>query len=138
MTNFLKFLISTIFSILYALLLQKHIQSHILNNYKVINKNKMSCNTLCPCISSVEEQYSRILHNMHFDHVIWHHNAFCNISVWQMSLLVFYDTFRPIDMIATEVKGLGAIRAKIGPTSDVDRIFSKMYSPYELFRNKYS
>ena len=49
---------------------QKHIQSHIPNNYKVINKNKMSCNTLCPCISSVGEQYSRILYNMHFDHVI--------------------------------------------------------------------
>ena len=27
-------------------------------------------------------------------------------------------------------KGLGAIRAKIGPTSDVDKIFSKMYSQY--------
>jgi hypothetical protein len=40
------------------------------NNNKVINKNKMSCNTLCPCISSVWEQYSKILHNMHFDHVI--------------------------------------------------------------------
>ena len=49
------------------------------NNHKVINKNKMSCNTLCPCISSVWEQYSKILHNMHFDHVIWHHNAFCNL-----------------------------------------------------------
>jgi hypothetical protein len=24
-------------------------------------------------------------------------------------------------------KGLGAIKAKIGPTSDVDKIFSKMY-----------
>jgi hypothetical protein len=47
MMNLFKFLISTIFSILYALLLQKHIQSHIPNNYKVINKNKMSCNTLC-------------------------------------------------------------------------------------------
>jgi hypothetical protein len=34
-------------------------------------------------------------------------------------------------------KGLGAIRAKIGPTSDVDKIFSKMYSQYVLFRNKY-
>jgi hypothetical protein len=44
-------------------MLQKHIQSHIPNNSKVINKNKMSCNTLCPCISSVGEQYSRILHN---------------------------------------------------------------------------
>jgi hypothetical protein len=31
-----------------------------------------------------------------------------------------------------------AIRAKIGPTSDVDKIFSKMYSQYVLFRNKYS
>jgi hypothetical protein len=35
-------------------------------------------------------------------------------------------------------KGLGAIRAKIGPTSDVDKIFSKMYSQYVLFRSKYS
>ena len=35
-------------------------------------------------------------------------------------------------------KELGAIRAKIGPTSDVDKIFSKMYSQYVLFRNKYS
>jgi hypothetical protein len=35
-------------------------------------------------------------------------------------------------------KGLGAIRAKIGPTSDVDKNFSKMYSQYVLFRNKYS
>jgi hypothetical protein len=35
-------------------------------------------------------------------------------------------------------KGLGAIRAKIGPTSDVDNIFSKMYSQYVLFINKYS
>jgi hypothetical protein len=34
--------------------------------------------------------------------------------------------------------GLGAIRAKFGPTSDVDKIFSKMYSQYVLFRNKYS
>jgi hypothetical protein len=37
-----------------------------------------------------------------------------------------------------DYKGLGAIRAKIGPTSDVDKIFSKMYSQYVLFRNKYS
>ena len=35
-------------------------------------------------------------------------------------------------------KGLGSIRAKIGPTLDVDTIFSKMYSQYVLFRNKYS
>jgi hypothetical protein len=32
-------------------------------------------------------------------------------------------------------KGLGAIRAKIGPISDDDKIFSKMYSQYVLFRN---
>jgi hypothetical protein len=30
-------------------------------------------------------------------------------------------------------KGLGAIRDKIGPTSDIDNIFSKMYSQYVLF-----
>ena len=36
------------------------------------------------------------------------------------------------------MKGLGAIRAKIGPTSDVDKIVSKMYLQYVLFRNKYS
>jgi hypothetical protein len=36
------------------------------------------------------------------------------------------------------LRGLGAIRAKIGPTSDVDKIFSKMYLQYVLFRNKYS
>jgi hypothetical protein len=36
------------------------------------------------------------------------------------------------------VKGLAAIRAKIGLTPDVDKIFSKMYSQYVLFRNKYS
>jgi hypothetical protein len=49
MKNFEKSLLSTIFSMLCALLLQKHIQSHIPNNYKVINQNKMSHNTLCPC-----------------------------------------------------------------------------------------
>jgi hypothetical protein len=32
---------------------------------------------------------------------------------------------------------MGAIRAKIGPTSDVDKIFSRMYSQYVLFINKY-
>jgi hypothetical protein len=49
MKNFEKSLLSTIFSMLCALLLQKHIQSYIPNNYQVINKNKMSHNTLCPC-----------------------------------------------------------------------------------------
>ena len=34
-------------------------------------------------------------------------------------------------------KGVGAIRAKIGPTSNVDKIFSKIYFQYVLFRNKY-
>ena len=38
-------------------------------------------------------------------------------------------------MAAWPIKGLGAIRAKIGPTSDVDKIFSKMYSQYVLFIN---
>jgi hypothetical protein len=89
-----KSLIATTFSILYALLLKNLIQSHIPNNYKVTNKNKMSCNTLCPCISSVWEQYSKILHNMHFDHVIWHHNGFCNMFAWQMSLCVCCDICR--------------------------------------------
>jgi hypothetical protein len=42
------------------------------------------------------------------------------------------------NLFFTIFKGLGAIRAKIGPTSDVDKIFSKMYSQYVLFRNKYS
>jgi hypothetical protein len=94
--EFFKFLISTIFSILYTLLLEKHVQSHIANNYKVINKNKMSCNTLCPCIPSFWEQYSKILHNIHFDHVIWYHNAFCIIFVWKMSLWICCDIIRLI------------------------------------------
>jgi hypothetical protein len=51
----------------------------------------MSCNTLCPCISSAWEQYFKILHNLHFYHVIWHHNAFCNIFIWKMSVCVCCD-----------------------------------------------
>jgi hypothetical protein len=52
-------------------------------------------------------------------------------------------TFLEIDQSNTGIgrfciKGLGAIRAKIGPTSDVDKMFSKMYSQYVLFINKYS
>ena len=50
-------------------------------------------------------------------------------------------SFLPCHSISTDnrlMKGLGAIRAKIGPTSDVDKIFSKMYSQYVLFINKYS
>ena len=50
-------------------------------------------------------------------------------------------SFLPCHLISTDnrlMKGLGAIRAKIGPTSDVDKIFSKMYSQYVLFINKYS
>jgi hypothetical protein len=31
------------------------------------------------------EQYSKILYNMHFNHVIWHHNAFCNIFATESS-----------------------------------------------------
>ena len=44
--------------------------------------------------------------------------------------------FKILKLIFT--KGLGAIRAKIGPISDVDKIFSKMSLQYVLFRNKYS
>jgi hypothetical protein len=66
--------ISTIFSILYALLLQKHIQSHIPNKYNVINKIKWgaihSVHVHVYPVLTVGEQYSKILHNMHFDHVI--------------------------------------------------------------------
>ena len=50
----------------------------------------------------------------------------CILFSWEVHILHF------------EFKGLGAIRAKIGPNSDVDKIFSKMYSQYVLFRNKYS
>ena len=56
----------------------------------------MSCNTLCPCISSVWEQYCKIFHNFHFDHVIWYHNAFCIIFVWKMSLWICCDIIRLI------------------------------------------
>ena len=48
------------------------------------------------------------------------------------------DDISPFYMACQNGKDLGAIRAKIGPTSDVDKIFSKMYSQYVLFRNKYS
>jgi hypothetical protein len=41
----------------------------------------------------------------------------CILFSWEVHILHF------------EFKGLGAIRAKIGPNSDVDKIFSKMYSP---------
>ena len=50
--------------------------------------------------------------------------------------LVFTETL--LKFIGIQNKGLEAIRAKIGPTSDVDKIFSKMYSQHVLFRNKYS
>jgi hypothetical protein len=36
--------------------------------------------------------------------------------------------YQYISYPSTFCKGLGAIGAKIGPTSDVDKIFSKMYS----------
>ena len=69
MMKLIKFLILTIFSLLYTLQLQNYI-AYILNNHQVINKNEMSYNILCSYISSVWEQYSKILNNMHFDHVI--------------------------------------------------------------------
>ena len=56
---------------------------------------------------------------------------------WQWVLLVEYQEKITYLSLVTD-KGLGAIRAKIGPTSDVDNIFSKMYSQDVLFRNKYS
>jgi hypothetical protein len=34
-------------------------------------------------------------------------------------------------------KGLGAIRDKIGPASDVDKIFSKMYSRFNNYKEKF-
>jgi hypothetical protein len=39
---------------------------------------------------------------------------------------------------AFSIERLGVKRAKISPTSDVDKIFSKMYSQNALFRNKSS
>jgi hypothetical protein len=41
-------------------------------------------------------------------------------------------------LVSDWLKRLGAIRAKIDPTSDVDKISSKMYSQYVLFRNEYN
>ena len=58
-----------------------------------------------------------------------------------LKALKFYENFEFLKNIWNSkkfLKELGAIRAKIGPTSDVDKIFSKMYSQYVLFRNKYS
>jgi hypothetical protein len=49
-----------------------------------------------------------------------------------------FKMFQKFQNVQKISKGLGAIRAKIGPTSDVDKMFSKMYSQYVLFRNKYS
>jgi hypothetical protein len=40
----------------------------------------------------------------------------------------FLFTEKLLKFIGIQNKGLGAIRAKIGPTSNVDKIFSKMYS----------
>ena len=49
-----------------------------------------------------------------------------------------FKMFKKFQNVQKISKGLGAIRAKIGPTLDVDKMFSKMYSQYVLFRNKYS
>jgi hypothetical protein len=60
-------------------------------------------------------------------------------SRYEAYLAVSVVSFIPdIYAINKFTKGLGAIRANIGPISDVDKIFSKMYSQYVLFRNKYS
>jgi hypothetical protein len=53
-------------------------------------------------------------------------------------IYVLIELFNITCMQSNPYKGLGAIRAKIGPTSDVDKIFSKMFSQYVLFINKYS
>jgi hypothetical protein len=51
----------------------------------------------------------------------------------------FFKNFKILKNISKiSNKGLGAIRAKIGPTSDVDKKISKMYSQYVFFINKYS
>ena len=57
-----------------------------------------------------------------------------------MNIFIFFEIFEILKFfeIFEILRGLGAIRAKIGPTSDVDKIFSKMYLQYVLFRNKYS
>ena len=67
-----------------------------------------------------------------------------NLGKVALNLSFFFGKYikfchnRPISLDCFKHKGLGAIRAKFGPTSDVDNIFSKMYSQYALFRNKYS
>jgi hypothetical protein len=65
----------------------------------------MSCNTLCPCISSVWEHYSKILHNMHFDHVIWHHKlgicywmCFCSRRAYNIENMVDIKNLKKIIM----------------------------------------
>ena len=46
------------------------------------------------------------------------------------------------NLVSSSIKGIlertGSYKSKIDPTSDVDKIFSKMYSQYVLFINKYS
>jgi hypothetical protein len=45
-------------------------------------------------------------------------------KLYRVSPFAFFSQILP--------KGLRVIRAKIDPTSDVDKIFSKMYSQYEM------
>ena len=65
--------------------------------------------------------------------ITWHESA---IWFFIAQKLLFANQY--VKQFHKISKGLGAIRAKIGPTSDVDKIFSKMYSQYVLFINKYS
>jgi hypothetical protein len=61
------------------------------------------------------------------------HSKMATISIANQRLISIHNI-----IIYLEIKGLGAIRAKIGPTSDVEKMFSKVYSQYVFFRNKYS
>jgi hypothetical protein len=44
-----------------------------------------------------------------------------------------FSTENSSEQLTFSLKGLGAIMAKVGPTSDVDKIFPKMYSQYVLY-----
>jgi hypothetical protein len=60
------------------------------------------------------------------------------LSVFVKRILCDRKWFVFVTCIILHNKGLGAIRAKIGPTFDVDKIFSKICSQHVLFINKYS
>jgi hypothetical protein len=80
------------------------------------------CRTNCSACADYQPCYNTMIH------------TFCILKKMTFSALAGVEClfFSKFD------KRLGAIRAKIGPTSDVDKIFSKMYSQYVFLRNKYS